>query len=302
MAWRTMFAALALAGAALAATGAHAQALYAASFRSSAVADGVGIAGSLYTVNLASGSATFVASLRLSDTQPIGITGLAVHPATGVFYGITTPGSPNGSASLVTIDPANGRAQLVGDLRFPGSDITFNRAGILYAWLPATSQLGFVNLTSGAVTPIGPARGPGAPAGLAIDSQGIAYITPSGATGTLDTVDMATGAVKTGPALTNAEFPSGINSMTFTPSGLLLAVNTNAGAPANTRLVTINTASGAVSTIGKLPNDTDALTFAADTRREGMSEVNVQTLALLVLGAIALVLGLIGWFVGRKAR
>jgi hypothetical protein len=152
------------------------------------------------------------------------------------------------------------------------------------------------------VTPIGSARTPGAPAGLAIDGKGSAFITPTGATGTLDTVDMATGVVTTGPALTGAPFPSGINSMTFTPSGLLLAVNTNAGAPAHTHLVTINTASGHVSTIGTLPDDTDALSFAAESRREEMSAVNVQTLALLVLGAIALVLGLIGWFVGRKAR
>ena len=169
----------------------------------------------------------------------------------------------------------------------------------MFAWLPATSQIGFVNLTTGAITPIGPARGSGVPSGLAIDSKGTAYITPNGAGGTLDSVDIATGAMTAGPPLTGAPFPSGINSMTFTPSGLLLAVNSNAGSPALARLVTINTASGVVSTIGTLPDDTDALTFA-EVRREEMSTVNVQTLALLVLGAIALVLGLIGWFVGRK--
>ena len=115
-------------------------------------------------------------------------------------------------------------------------------------------------------------------------------------------MDIATGTLKTGPQLTGAPFPTGINSLSFTPSGLLLAVNSNAGAPALTRLVTINTATGAVSTIGTLPDDTDALTFASESRREEMSAVNVQTLALLVLGAIALVLGLIGWFVGRKPK
>jgi hypothetical protein len=49
--------------------------------------------------------------------------------------------------------------------------------------------------------------------------------------------------------------------MCFSPSGLLLAVNSNGGSPASTRLVTINTATGAVATIGALPDDTDALTF-----------------------------------------
>lgn len=300
MRWRKWMANAAIVVAALTSTVCGAQTLYAASFRSGAASGAEGIAGSLYTVNLASGSAVFVAPLRLNGTLPIGITGLAVHPVTGVFYGITPAGSPNAPTSLVTVDPATGRAQLVGDLRHPGSDIAFNRAGIMFAWLPGTSQLGIVNLTNGAITPIGTARGSGAPAGLAIDAQGAAYITPTGAAGTLDTVEIATGTVKTGAQLAGAPFPSGINSLTFTPSGLLLAVNTNDGAPALTRLVTINTASGAVSTIGTLPDDTDALTFASDSRREEMSPVNVQTLALLVLGAIALVLGLIGWFVGRK--
>ncbi|HUP28855.1 MAG TPA: hypothetical protein VM122_01690 [Usitatibacter sp.] len=302
MLWARWMAGAAIVAATLIPGVGSAQTLYAASFRSGAASGSEGIAGSLYTVNLASGSAVFVAPLRLNGTQPIGITGLAVHPQTGVFYGVTPPGSPNSPTSLVTVEPTTGRAQLVGDLRYPASDISFNRAGILFAWLPGTSQLGIVNVSNGAITPIGQPRGSGAPAGLAIDGASTAYITPSGAGGTLDTVDMATGTVKTGPQLSGAPFPSGINSLSFTPSGLLLAVNSNAGAPALTRLVTINTATGAVSTIGTLPDDTDALTFASESRREELSPVNVQTLALLVLGAIALVLGLIGWFVGRRPK
>jgi hypothetical protein len=50
--------------------------------------------------------------------------------------------------------------------------------------------------------------------------------------------------------------------MSFSPSGLLLAVNSNGGNPANTRLVAISTATGVVSTIGSLPDDTDALAFS----------------------------------------
>lgn len=300
MRWGRRIAWVAATALSLAASAANAQALYAASFRSS-VGPAEGISGALYTVNLGSGSAVFVAPLRLGG-KPIGVTGLAVHPATGVFYAITPQASPTAPNSLITLDPVTGAAQLVGDLRIPSSDIAFNRAGILFAWLPGTSQLGIVNTSTGAITPIGPARGQGSASGLAIDPRGTAYVTPTGAAGTLDTVDVGTGKVITGPQMTGAPFPTGINSLTFTPSGLLLAVNSNAGAPALTRLVTINTATGAVSTIGTLPDDADALTFASEARRDEMSAVNVQTLALLVLGAIALVLGLIGWFVGRKAK
>jgi hypothetical protein len=279
---------------------ASAQTLYAASFRSSGIGTGANVTGSLYTINLATGAATFVAPLRVNGTAPIGITGLAVHPESGVFYGVTPAQSPNHPQTLVTIDPASGRATIVGDLRYSASDIAFNRAGILYGWLPSTSQVGVINLANGSMTPIGPPRQPGTPSGLAIDKNGVAFITTGGAGGTLDTVDLASGVVTRGAAMTGAPFPTGVNSMTFSASGLLMAVNSNGGAPAETRLVTINTATGAVSPIGNLPDDTDALSFATDSPRESLSRMNVQTLALMVLGVIALILGLIGWFVGRK--
>jgi hypothetical protein len=77
-------------------------------------------------------------------------------------------------------------------------------------------------------------------------------------------VDLTSGALQIGPPLTGAPFSTQINSMSFSPSGLLLAVNSNGGSPANTRLVTINTATGAVATIGSLPDDTDALAFVGE--------------------------------------
>ena len=277
-----------------------AQKLYAASVQTVAQSGAVG--GSLYMVALATGSASFVAPIRLNGSAPLGITGLAVHPTTGIFYGITSPLSRNFPISLVTLDPATGDAKMVGPLRLGGSDIAFSRTGILFAWLPATSQLGMVNLGTGNVIPIGTAGTAGPPAGLAIDSTGHAYITPNGAAGTLDTVDLATGALKAGPALTGAPFDSAINSMTFTPSGLLLAVNSNAGAPASTRLVTINVASGAVANIGTLPDDTDGIAFASVPGRDTAPGPNWQNIALLALGVTALILGLIGWTVGRRAK
>jgi len=277
----------------------NADILYAASVRSGAAGTESAISGSLYTVNLGSGAATFVAPLRIDGASPIGITGLSAHPQTGVLYGITSQLSPTHPQSLVTVDPVTGNATLVGELRFPGSDIAFNRAGILFTWLPATSQLAIVNLANGSVTPIGTPGAGGTIAGLAIDQQGTAYITPSGAAGSLDTVDIASGTLHKGPPLTGAPFQSAINSMTFTPSGLLLAVNSNAGSPASTRLVTINTASGSVASIGTLPDDTDALAFVATSQRTEPL-MSGQTLALVVLGVIALILGLIGWLVGRR--
>lgn len=303
MIWRIGVSIVLTAIGALASNPVSAQTLYAASVRSLASTGAEGLAGALYTVNLGTGSATFVAPIKLDGTKPIGVTGLASHKSTGVLYGITSPLTPDLPQSLVTVEPTTGKAMLVGALKFAGSDISFSRSGILYTWLPASSQLGIVNLENGAVTPIGTAGPPSSPAGIAIDSNGIAYISPKGAAGTLDTVDTATGTLKTGPPLTGAPFPSVINSMTFSISGLLLAVNSNAGAPAQTRLVTINTATGVVSNIGTLPDDTDALTFTQESMSgQAGSGFSGQSIALMVLGVVALILGLIGWAVGRKPK
>ena len=279
-----------------------AQTLDAASVRTLAEGGSEGIGGSLYSVELKSGSASLVAPIRLNGASPLGITGMAVHPLTGVMYGITSPLSRTNPHSLVIINPETGDAQMVGPLRLAGSDIAFNRMGILFTWLPETHQLGVVNLETGNVTAIGNPGQAGPPAGLAIDSTGTAYITAKGATGSVDTVDIATGAIKVGPPLKGAPFDSTINSMTFTPSGLLLAVNSNQGSPAATRLITINVGTGAVSTIGNLPDDTDALAFAVIPGKGEEQKMDWRTMALYALGGIALILGLFGFLSGRKPR
>lgn len=243
-------------------SGAHSapHTLYAASVRSGIVPDAP-IAGNLYVVNLANGTASLVGAIRLPGSKPIGVTGMAVHPKTGVLFGITSEQSPNSPRALVTIDQTRGSASIVGELGVSGSDIAFDSKGTLYVWLPGTSQLGTVNVSNATVAPIGKPAPAGSPAGIAIDPNGMVYVTSKGANGTLDNVDLATGSLQVGPLLTGAPFSTQINSMSFSPSGLLLAVNSNGGSPATTRLVAINTASGAVTTIGALPDDTDALAF-----------------------------------------
>jgi len=242
------------------------QTLYAASVRSGGVAGAseIAIAGNLYTINLASGTATLVGAIRLAGGRPIGVTGMAASPKDGKLYGITSEQSPNNPRSLVTIDPATGAATLVGELGVAGSDIAFNEKGTLYIWLPGTTQLGTVNPSTAAVAPLGRSGQASSPAGIAVDPQGMVFVTAKGAGGSLDNVDLASGALQIGPLLTGAPFSTQINSMSFSPSGLLLAVNSNGGSPANTRLVTINTATGVVATIGALPDDTDALAFMGE--------------------------------------
>jgi hypothetical protein len=240
---------------------AAAHTLYAATVRTGVMARGdVPIAGNLYTINLANGTATLVGPIKLQG-KSIGVTGMGAHPTNGTLYGITSEQSPSYPRSLITIDPATAVATLVGELPAAGSDISFDSKGTLYMWLPATTQLGIVDPSNANVTPIGKPGPPGSPAGISVDPQGMVFVTAKGAGGTLDNVDLQSGALQVGPPLMGAPFSTQINSMSFSPSGLLLAVNSNGGSPAETRLVTINTATGAVATIGALPDDTDALAF-----------------------------------------
>lgn len=281
----------------IASAGAAIHTLYAASVRSGIAPDSP-IAGNLYVVNLSNGTSSLVGAIRLPGSKPIGVTGMAMHPTTGVLYGITAEQSPNHPRALVTIDQASGAASHVGDLGVAGSDIAFDAKGALYLWLPATSQLGTVNLSNAKVEPIGRPGAAGSPAGIAIDPEGMVYVTSKGATGTLDNVDLATGALQVGPLLTGAPFSTQINSMCFSPSGLLLAVNSNGGSPANTRLVTINTASGVVATIGALPDDTDALAFTGSgpnlaptlstMSHGGRVVIAVISIVLIVLAGVVL--------------
>lgn len=290
MAWRTLISILLASAAASGALAQGTHTLYAASSRTHATGETGAIVGNLYTINLANGTATLVGATRLPGAKPIAVTGLSVDPLSGVFYGITSQQSPNHPRALVAIDPATGNATLIGDLGVGISDVAFDTSGVLYAWIPATSQLGVINVASARVSVLGKPGPASTPAGIAIDANGTAYLTRSGATGTLDTVDLKTGEVKTGPPLAGAPLPSVINSMSFSPSGLLLAVNSNAGAPATTLLVTINTASGAVGTIGPLPDDTDSLTFGRGGRSIAPTLSTMSPGARVVIAAVSTVL------------
>lgn len=238
-----------------------AETLYAASVRSPLGDRSHLVAGNLYTVNLSTGVFTLVGAIRVGGVTPVGVTGLADHPETDTLYGITADSSPNYPRSLVTIDVATAEATVVGSMEASGSDISFNRAGTLFIWLRETSQLGRVDLSSGRVTALGSPGPSSETGGIAIDANGRAYLAATGATGSLDVIDTTTGTIVKGPMLRGAPYPAGINSLTISPAGVLFAVNTNLGSPANTLLVKIDTKSGVVTQVGPLPNDTDALIF-----------------------------------------
>lgn len=247
----------------------------------------------LYRVDPATGTSTLLAPLRIGGTQPIAIVSLAIHPATGMMYGVTAGLSGRIPRSLVAIEPATGDVKLIGALGEVASDLAFSHDGTLYAWLPERSRLARVDLGNGRATPLGESGIAGVMGGgMVIDDHDVAYVAATGATGTLDTIDLRTGRATPGPALDGAPYISAITNLTISPHGTLYGVNSNMGAPATTSLVTVDPKSGKVTEVGRLPSDAHALIFvpAAAPSAAARPVVIGGTVAvvLLVLGGAAL--------------
>src|ERR1700687_4454198 len=273
------YAAFSAAVAMLFVAGAAAQTLYTATSRG--YVGSPDVVGRLYVIEPDTAAAKIVGPIHIKGLRSIGVTGLAVHPQTGVLYGITAGPSPELRPSLVTIDTRTAEAKLIGPLGAAGSDINFDSSGTLYVWLADKNRLGTVDPATGVATPLGPSGIAGTGGGLAINARGEAFVAVTTATGTLDSIDLHTGAGTRGPALTGAPYLSAINSLTFSPTGVLFGVNSNLGAPANTVLVTIDTASGAVNALGSLPTDADGLAFSPDAAAMASGLSTPQKLGLI---------------------
>src|ERR1700730_6995022 len=128
--------------------------------------------GRLYTVDPVTATPTLVGPILIGGTTQTGVTGLAFQPGTNVLYAVTIELGPS-ARSLLTINPTNGNAALVGSLgSSPIPDISFSSSGTLYGWQKNTGRairgtlgrtplaaisdgLVTINLATGAATPIG---------------------------------------------------------------------------------------------------------------------------------------------------
>lgn len=263
-----------------------------------------GIDGSLYTVDPTTAVATLVGPI-LIGAAPVGITGLAFHPATGVLYGATSNDGGNPEHALVTIDPFSGAATLVGDLGVPVGDIAFDSSGTLFAWSGGggSNSLATVDLSTGLATTVGPSGVPGGTACPAVGpanggnglsfSGGILYVSPKGVAGALYSVNTSTGAATAGPTMSGAPITTcgALDSMATSSTGTLFAIDTDrSSSPTTSRLVTINTSTGAITQVAALdlPGDADGLAFQAVS-------VAVPTVSPWGLAALGLLLAAIGW-------
>jgi hypothetical protein len=249
-----------------------------------------GVDGQLFRVNPATGASTLVGNI-LAGGLPIGVTGLAANPATGVVFGVTAGLTPNFGNSLFTLNVATGVATIIGGggtLSQQFGDIAFSPAGTLYGYNRNTNSLYTINTATGVNTLVGP-TGLATNCGASITFDGgTLRATISSDSGTIDTINPATGAGTAGPALTGAPAGFACINATAAQAGTVFGVDSDTAGVASTTLVRINPATGAITNVGALPNDTDALVFAAfgagGLQAPTLSEWSLLLLALMIAG------------------
>ena len=233
-------------------------------------ATAAGAAGTLYILDSATGAAlTTVGPLNDVGATNYPITGLAVHPITGVLYGSTGNNPTATAARLVTIDPLTALVTVIGSFNAgptntegtPATmaDIGFDAAGNLYGvGSIGGPQLYSINIASGQATVIGSTGLTSTTGGgLAISATGVFYGTPTASR--YGTYDSTTGVYTN---ITNPTKPTGggaYGALEFGEGGVLYGLNVGPGSPPPTALVTIDPATGVVTNLGASVNSLDAI-------------------------------------------
>jgi hypothetical protein len=240
-------------------------------------------ASNLYTLNPATGAATSVG--------PIGkaITGLAFDDTTITLYGVTAGVSLDGTErQLLVINQTNGSSTVVGSLGTNEiEDIAFNGKGELFGWNETGDDLVKIDKASGAVTKVGESGlGVTFGNGVAFNPQGQLFGFLDGDFGHVFRIDPSTGAVTPGAHLSNSPNKTGnmISSADVDCDSVTMwGVVNDFGASSN--LVTIDTASGAITNKGTSVKGLDAIAWAG-CRQTSVGGTVAATLSLS-LGAPA---------------
>jgi hypothetical protein len=250
--------------------------------------------GRLFAIDPGTARCREVGPIRIDSKTVVGINGLAMHPTRHMLYGVTAEATPR----LVTIDPRDGRARVIGTLGRQVADINFDRSGHLYAWVPRSNSLGTIDLKTGGLSLLKTAGLHGdEDGGLAIDGDGVAWIAAS--SGSLDTVDMRSGKRSgslglTGPAIRR------IDALTVAPSGTLFG--TVRDASARPKLASIDVDTGAMRLIGDLPEGLEGLALTPDASEAEAQRMRERLNVLAMLGIAVLVLVFLANYRVRRAK
>lgn len=258
--------------------------------------DAGGHGGQLFEVDPRTAEKRLIGPILVDGTQPVGLTGMAFEPQSEVLLGITAGIIEGLRPTLVSIRSESGEARVIGRLTHPLTDIAFDPKGRLFGWTADTGQLALIDKRTGRVTPFGDAREPPAGGGFAVDPVGNAFVSAGSAAGTLDRVDLDSGATATGPAIVGAPYLSAIGAMAFSAAGDLYAVNSIRGTRVTSALLAIDRGTGETRLIGDLPEDSDAIAFTAQERR-ALPTARVAGWS----GAVVIVLGAAAFFRRRRS-
>lgn len=230
-----------------------------------------GAAGNLYVLDPTNGSVIQnVGPTNDSLATNYPITGLAVHPITGVLYGSTGNNPSATAALLLTIDPVTALVTVIGSYNAgptntggtPATmtDLAFDAAGNLYGiGSIGGPQLYSINTATAQATVIGTTGLTSTTGGgLDINLSGQAYGTPTASR--FGTYDLVTGAYTN---IADPVKPGGgaYAALAFDENGVLYGLNSASGSPPPTFLVTIDPATGAVTSLGGSVTSLDAIAF-----------------------------------------
>jgi hypothetical protein len=202
-----------------------------------------------------------------------GVTGLAIDPTTGTLYGTTGRNTGAGTGpnpvSLITISRTTGAGTLVGKLRPDNegsADITFTSDGTLFGWLePNTDDLVRIDKATGAATIVGNSGLDTYGSGLAANASGVLYFAGEGEQGRLFTIDRNTGAATPVATLNGPNGDPGISALAFDSAGTLFGARIPSDSPAfASDLITINTGTGAITSLGPSVDRLDAIVFVPE--------------------------------------
>lgn len=252
-------------------------------------ADGAaGHLSSLVIVNPANGAV-------VSTVGPIGfaVTGLAVHPLTGVLYGSTSSLDPTAPGSLLTISKTTGAGTLVGSYGLSGGtmpDITFTSDGVLYGWPQVVNALHRIDTATGHATRVGTFNFGGNIPGLGIAAAADAIFLAGSGRDPLFKVDRNTGVAVPFTVLDWPRDVTGIAALTFGPGGVLLGMGSvGIGAVGGNFLLRIDIVTGHVTELGPTIPLGDALAFDPPTF-PASPPAPVPTLSDVAFGVMALLL------------
>ena len=231
--------------------------------------------GHLYSINLATGVATDLGLVGLSDTQGVEFVGSTLYGIGGTvmeFWDITTPpGSKIGDTGP--------RSGIDAGLAY---DLTTGKMYNIQRDL-SSSYLYEINLATGAATSIG-SDSRGLPDGLAIDNTGAAYAI-DGLAGALYRLNLGTGALT---LIGTSSLPYSECGASFDVGGTLWGIFDNGG------IYTFDTTTGAPTLVSTTLAGFEGL--AIEVGLPVIPEVPLGT----VMSAVAMIGGLIG-YIGTSA-